>query len=83
MLYAYGLDDQGIAVQHLVGGKSIYYSMSSRPALGLTQPPIQWVLRALFAEVKRPGSEADHSPPVAPRLKKRAYTSILPYVFMA
>jgi hypothetical protein len=31
--------------------------------LGLTQSPIQWVQRALIPGVKRPGSEADHSPP--------------------
>jgi hypothetical protein len=32
-------------------------------ALGPTQPPIQWVLGALSLGVKRPGREADHSPP--------------------
>jgi len=32
-------------------------------ALGPTQPPIQWVPRALSLGVKRPGREADHSPP--------------------
>jgi hypothetical protein len=35
----------------------------SRPALGPTQPPIQWVLGALSLGVKRPWCEADHSPP--------------------
>jgi hypothetical protein len=32
-------------------------------ALGPTQPPIQWVLRALSPGVKRKGHEAGHSPP--------------------
>jgi hypothetical protein len=31
-------------------------------AQGPTQPPIQWVPRALSLEVKRQGREADHSP---------------------
>jgi hypothetical protein len=35
----------------------------SRTALGLTQPPFQWVPGALSLGVKRPGREADHSPP--------------------
>jgi hypothetical protein len=34
-------------------------------ALGPTQPPIQWVPGALSLGVKRPGREADHSPPNA------------------
>jgi len=32
-----------------------------RTALGPTQPPIQWVPRALSPAVKRPGREVDHS----------------------
>jgi hypothetical protein len=39
------------------------YSTASRPVLGPTQPPIQWVPVALSPEVKRPGREADHSSP--------------------
>jgi hypothetical protein len=34
---------------------------ASRTALGLTQPPIQWVPRALSLGVKWPEREADHS----------------------
>jgi hypothetical protein len=34
----------------------------SRPAVGSTQPPIQWAWGALSAEVKRPWREADHWP---------------------
>jgi len=31
-----------------------------RPALGSTQPPIQWVLGALIPAEKRPGHEVDY-----------------------
>jgi hypothetical protein len=43
---------------------------SSRPALGSTQPRIQWVPGFLFLGVKRPGREADHSPPTNTEVKK-------------
>jgi len=41
----------------------ILFVAASRPALGPTQPPIQWVSRAITPGVKRPGREADHTPP--------------------
>jgi hypothetical protein len=45
-------------------GQEIFflYSAAFRPALGPTQPPIQWVPEALSLEVKRLKREADHSP---------------------
>jgi hypothetical protein len=53
-------------------------------ALGLTQPPIQWVPGALSLEVKRPGREADHSPHLVLRSRMRGAIPPLPhYVFMA
>jgi hypothetical protein len=59
-------------------------SMLSRPALGSTQPPIQWVPGALSLGVKRSGREADHSPPTSAEVKKMwIYTSTPPYAFMA
>jgi hypothetical protein len=45
------------------------FSIASRPALGPTQPPIQWVLEALSPEVKRPGHEADYLPPSSAEVK--------------
>jgi hypothetical protein len=43
---------------------------TSRPALGSTQPPIQWVLVALSPGVKQPGCEVDYSPPTSAEVKK-------------
>jgi hypothetical protein len=39
-------------------------------ALGPTQPPIQWVQGALSLGVKRPGREANHSPPSSSAVKE-------------
>jgi hypothetical protein len=46
------------------------FTTVSRPVLGLTQPPIQWVPGALSLAVKRPGCEADHSPPSSAEVKE-------------
>jgi len=39
------------------------FTIVSRPALGPTQPPMQWVSWALSLGIKRPELGADHSPP--------------------
>jgi hypothetical protein len=39
------------------------FTTASRPALGPTQPPTQWVPGALSLGVKRSGREDEHSPP--------------------
>jgi hypothetical protein len=44
-------------------------STESRRALGLTQPPIQWVPGALNLGVKRLGREADPTPPSSAVIK--------------
>jgi hypothetical protein len=49
----------------MIGGSS-----PARPALGFTQPPIQWVPGGLSVVVKRPGREADHSPPSGAEVKE-------------
>jgi hypothetical protein len=62
----------------------ILYTATSRPALGLTQPPKYPVPEVVFPEVKRTELEVDHSSPSCAEFKNECgYTSILPYVFMA
>jgi hypothetical protein len=57
--------------------------IQSRPALGPTQPPIQWVPGVLYPGVNRPGREADHSPPSSTEVKNAcSYTSAHSYAFM-
>jgi hypothetical protein len=52
---------------------------ASRPALGSTQPPIQWVPGDLSQGVKLPGHEAHHSSPSSAEVKNAwSYTSIPP-----
>jgi hypothetical protein len=59
------------------------FTTVSRTALGLTQPPIQWIPGALSLGVKRPGLEADHSPPSSAKVKEEwSYTSTSQYACM-
>jgi hypothetical protein len=46
------------------------FKARASPALGSTQPPIQWEPGALSPGEKRPGREADHSPPAGAEVKK-------------
>jgi hypothetical protein len=58
------------------------FTTTSRTALGPTLPPIQWVSGALSWGVKRPGREADHSPPSSAKIKNASsYTSTPQYIF--
>jgi hypothetical protein len=51
---------------------------------GPTQPPVQWVPRALSPGLKRPEREADNSPPSSAEVKNAwRCTSAHPHVFMA
>jgi hypothetical protein len=77
----YGLNDRGIGLRVPVG--SIIFSTSYRPALGLTQPPNQWIPVAVSPEVKRLGREADHSLPASAEERKIwIYISTPPHAFM-
>jgi hypothetical protein len=40
-----------------------FFPTTSRPPLGPTCPPIQWVSGALSPGINQPRLEADHSPP--------------------
>jgi hypothetical protein len=80
----YGLDDREVRFRVSVESRIGNFSIPLRPALGPTQPPIQWVLGALSPGVKRQGREAGHSPPTSVEVKKTwIYTSTPTYVFMA
>jgi hypothetical protein len=73
----YGLDDHGL--ESLQGLGIFLVARASRLALGPTQPPIQWVPGARSLGVKRPGREADQSPPSSAEDKNSwSYTSTLP-----
>jgi hypothetical protein len=53
------------------------FTTTSRQAPSSTQPPIQLVPGAISLQVKRPGREADHSPPPSAEVKNAwSYTSI-------
>jgi hypothetical protein len=52
-----------IGVRSPAGAGIFLFATPLRPALGPTQPPIQWVSGAPSQEVKRLGREVGHSPP--------------------
>jgi hypothetical protein len=72
----YELDVGGLESRQGVG--NFLFTTSSRPSLGPTQTPIQEVPGALSIGVKRPGREADHSPPFSAEVKMRGDIPPLP-----
>jgi hypothetical protein len=79
----YGLDDRGSRVRFSAGAGNFSLHHPVQNGSGPTKPPIQWVSRALSLGVKRPGREADHSPPSSAEVKNAwSYTSTPQYVFM-
>jgi hypothetical protein len=63
----YGLNDRWFESRQGLG--IFLFSTASRPDLGPTQPPIQWVPGALSL-VNRPQRETDHSPPSSAEVKE-------------
>jgi hypothetical protein len=66
----YGLDVRGSKVRVPAGLGIFLFTTASRPVLGPTQPPIQWVPGALSLGIKWPGREADHSLPSSAEVKE-------------
>jgi len=58
------------------GQKLLLFATASRPALGFTQPSIQWIPGFLSPGIKRPGRESEVR-------NAWNYTSTPPYIFMA
>jgi hypothetical protein len=65
----YGLDDRAIKVRYRQRQRNFPLTSVSRPALGPTQPPVQWVPGVLSRGKARPGRDADHSPPSSAEVK--------------
>jgi hypothetical protein len=61
------LDDREFECRQELG--IFLFTTASRPALGPTQPSIQWVPGALSLGVKRPRGEADYSRPSSGEVK--------------
>jgi hypothetical protein len=60
-------------------GEIFLFSTTSRPAMGPSQPSIQWLPGALSPRVKRQGCEADHSPHSSAEVKKGGSIQPLPH----
>jgi hypothetical protein len=54
---------QGFCFRFQTRAEIVLFSSASRPVLWPIQPHIQWVTSAVSEGVKRPGCEADQSPP--------------------
>ena len=72
----YGLDDPWLESRW---GRD--FPHLSRPALTLTQPPIQWV-PGLSPGVNRPGRGVDHPPPHCAEVKERVELYLYLWVFV-
>jgi hypothetical protein len=78
----YRLDDQEFESRQ--GLAISLFTTGSKPALGPTESPIQWVQGALSLGVKRLGREADHLPPSSAEVTSAwSYNSTPQYAFMA
>jgi hypothetical protein len=79
----YGLDDRGFESRRVLG--IFLFTTASRPALGSTQSPIQWIPEAISLGLKRPGREAGHSPQSSAEVINvcGAISPLPPYAFVA
>jgi hypothetical protein len=64
----YGLNDR--VFESRQGLESFLSTTASRPALGPTQSPIQWLSGAVSLGIERPESDAEHSPPSSAEVKE-------------
>jgi len=83
-MIGYGLGDQG-SIRFWAEEGNFLFATTSRPVLGSTQPPNQWVPGGgdLSPGVKRPEREANHSPSSSAEVKNTwRYTSTPPYVML-
>jgi hypothetical protein len=75
MAIGYGLDGPGSISDSV---RFLLFSTASKPTLGPTQPPIQWVIEALFPGVKRQRYESGSSSLSTSEVKKSGAVSPLP-----
>jgi hypothetical protein len=66
----YGLDDRGSRVRFPVGAGNFSLHHRVQSGSGAYPAPIQWVPGTLSLGVKRPGREADNSPPSSAEVKE-------------
>jgi hypothetical protein len=82
--YSAGLWAGGGGFESRQGLGIFLFTTVSRPALGLTQTPIQWVPGAPSLGVQQLDREADHSPPSSAKVNNAwSYTSTPHYTCMA
>jgi hypothetical protein len=84
MATGYGLDDRGVGVRESRQGQE--FSFLHVVQIGSGVHPISYPMAngGFSPGVKRPGREADHSPPASAEVKKMwINTSTPPYSFMA
>jgi hypothetical protein len=77
--YSAGLRAGWLGFDSRQGLAIFLFTATSRPVLGPTHPPIQWVPGALSLGVRPPKREVDHSSPSSDEVKNAwSYTSTLP-----
>jgi hypothetical protein len=76
---AIGLRARRPAFDFRQGKEILLFSTVSRRVLGPTQPPIRRVPATLSPGLKRPGREADHSPPTSAEAKNSGAIPVLPH----